>query len=903
MKKFFVFLSGALFLLASCVNETENNGQISDKLGVREDGTTLVRVSLGDDSRTYFGAHDGTSYSVYWSDTDAIQINGANSTGISVDGSKKSSAEFTIGASLEYPYCAVYPAELASGFVADSVMVTLPAVQQYTEGTFDPAAAVMLGYAAEGEVGFKCAMSFLKVKVAGGSDSDPIAFVRVRSNVDLLNTDGDYARQPMSGEFIAKFSANGNRIYRRITDDSSVTLDCGNGVAQGTDMFIAIPPQTYSKGINIFIVDANGDYQEVVSTKSFTAEAGVVYNTDIAFNGGKTWQGPGIYTVADWNSFAAQISLNAGCEEFKDGQGVYNIYEDLSAKTVMRIGGVSVGNSIFAGVLNGNGHSITTTTMAVPLFTYITGTVMNLRIGGSKPSINTAGWGTCQMALELREGAVIDNVVAEYTVTAPNTSSGTSRTYYYGLFRDILSGATVQNCVQKSEFIVPVSDASTGDCLILPIAYGNAGTVKDCAFEGSISTPEAMSQKVITAPFFKNTATLDGFVNSGNISVESSVGVGAAGVCVFGGGYIHNAVNEGTITVTASPVANGKSFRVAGIATYGDGDDSNNCGRFYGCANHGNITLYKSTTPILYRSSVGGIIADIRYGAYTGSEDNTHNTIDSSVNDGYLKVYEPNTVATTSNAVPMFLGGIVGCALNNSGTSSGAIIFTKSTNTDSFNGVFLVVRDNCSNTGTLEMASASPSPSNTGVSGARLNYVGGIAGFTYGLGNSNTSGASNAHYAVLRGTQNGIIKVGSSKNGCIAAGGIVGGCCYTKVEAADVELVDYQATAEKTDGADPVYRGTLGGVIGWVVKYSNIGASGKPVNAILEDNTNLICSSSTGVNDVDALKGYAGVTGGTSVHRTATKETHSVTIAGAPTYNGETVTEDMCYGGGKKTIQ
>lgn len=907
MKKILFALSAGLFLFSSCANENSLNEKLSGKGGVREDGTTLVSVSLPDLSRTYFGAHAGSTYSVYWSGTDAIQINGANSTSITINSGNQSAAEFTIGASLSYPYRAVYPAALASGFVADSVVVTLPATQTYTAGSYDPAAGVMLGYASSGDVAFRSAMAFLKVNISGGSDSDPIVSVRVRSNIDMTGANGDYGRQSMSGAFVANFSSQGSSLVRRVNDGSSVTLNCGNGVAQGTDLYIAIPPQTYSKGINLFIVDASGHYQEILSNKSFTAEAGTVYNTEVVFNGGKSWVGPGIYTETDWNALAAQTTFNTVCEEFKDEGGTYNLYANISATSFMRFGGVQGYNSNFSGVLDGNGHSITTSKMSVPLFTHINGTVKNLTIGGSKPSINNVGWGTAMLALDLKNGALIDNVTANYTVTAPCTSTGTTKVCYFGIVRDIFAGAVMQNCTQQSSFVIPSQDKTTGDCEVLTFAEDNAGMIKDCTNSGNITVANAMPQKVICAGVLTNTGTIEGFTNTGNFSLNSAVGVAAAGVAVFGGGYIHNCTNgesgkgstKGVISVTASPSADGKAFRVAGIAAYGDGDDSGNCGRFYGCTNHGNLTLYKGTTSRIYRSSVGGIVADIRFGAYSSTENNSYCTFDSCSNKGYLSLLEPQTNATTSNAGSLFLGGILGVALNNSGTSTGYIVLSKTTS--ELAGPFLVIRASCSNTGTLEFASASPSPSSASISGARLNYVGGIAGFTYGIGNTNTSGSSNAHYAVVRGSQNGIIKLGSSVDGNVAAGGIVGGCCYTKVEQAVVTKVDYRATEELTAGKAPVYRGILGAVIGWVVKYSNVGAASAGVNATMEDNTGLKCSTSSGFNSSDVLIGYAGITGASSKHR-GDAEKHRIEIYGSPTFNGNTVTTDMIYGGGNITV-
>lgn len=908
MKKILFAFSGALLLLASCVNESELSDKLAGKDGIREDGITVVSASLNtsDDARTYFGAHEGSSYSVYWQAADAIQINGCNSTAITITPGHPSGATFDIGGAVEYPYCAVYPAALASDYHSDTVMVNLPSVQAYTAGSYDPAAGVMLGYATEGEVGFHSAMAFLKLNISGGSSAAAIKSVRVRSNITMGVTDQDYGRQSMSGAFLAKFSADGCTLTREPKDGSSITLDCGVGVAQGTDLFIAIPAQTYTRGINLFILDTEGHCQEIVSNKAFTAQPATVYPTTVAYDGTMTYEGPGIYTEADWNSLAAQITVAGFCNEFQDESGDYNLLADLNATSLMRFGGTKdgVANSDFSGVLNGNGHSITTTTMAVPLFTYISGTVRNLNIGGVRPSINNSGWGTASLALRLDDGAVVDGVNAAYEVTAVPTVDDI--VYYYGLVRNIKAGATMQNCIQASNFSITPSDITTKDMYVLPFAYSNDGVVKDCVNTGDVTFAGAVNQKTIVAPFYVTRTTLQDFTNTGNFSVASSIGGCVAGVTIFGGGNLTRCTNgeegsadtKGVLTFTATPAAKGKTYHLGGIAGYGDGNVATNCGRFYACANYGDLSLVKTENPLIYRSSVGGIIADIRVGAYAKSEGHDYTTIDGCTNDGHLTFWEQKSDAATSTAAPAFVGGILGCALHKNGTNSGSLVFFKTTS--EMNGLFLVIRRNCKNTGTLEVASPNPTPSGDNNTGARLNYVGGIAGFTYGMGRVNTSGTSDAHYAVVRGQQDGIIKVGSNASGSIAAGGILGGGCYTKVEQVDQCDVTYEATELEMNGASAAYRGTLGATIGWIVKYSQMGTADLPVNANMTENTGLLCSASI-PNDYQFV-GYTGVTGATSVHRSSTKEKHRIDIYGTPSLNGEEVTADMCYGGGNKVF-
>lgn len=873
--------------------------------GNESDVVTIVGANAASDvTKTVIGEPSNGKYPLYWCENDAIQINGETSSSIEFNPAAAASAQFTIPAELSYPYSAVYPASAVKSYAESVYTITLPAVQHYTEGSFDSAAAVMLGYATEGDVDFKNAMAFLKIKIVDGTDADAIKFVRVRANEDMEGTGGKYGRENMSGDFTANITADELALVPGTSAAQSVTLDCGEGVEQGKDLIIAIPAQKYTKGLKLFIVDVNNHYQEITSTKAFEPAAGSLYPTTIAFNGGGTYVGAGIYTANDWNTLAVQCSIFGDCAELKDAEGVFNVYEDIEADKLQRFGGTSEPNPVlvFQGKINGNGH-IVTSSSSVPFFSYVSGEIKNITFAGEKSELGT--WGTTQIALDLYEGALIENVTADFTVNAVPTAD--ANTMYYGMFRNVNAGATIKNCEQKSVFTVNYTGVTTKDLYVLPYAYSNSGTIADCKNTGSIEVKQDTGQKTVVANVYSNKALISKFVNLCDITVNASNGAAVAGVAVLGGGRFDGCVNgeagtaKGKITVTTDSAA-GKNYHVAGIAAYGDADVSN-CGVFLRCENYGDITLAKTSAQHIYRSAVAGIVSDIRYGAYGSlkdSFDNVYTTVDLCKNAGHLTIHESNDAASSS-ATPVFLGGIVGVSLNSTtaALTNGALVLTKQT--PDLNGNYIVIRKDNENTGILELASANGQSASATASGARLAYVGGIIGFAYGMGRTNDSGTSDAHYAVIRGKQNGIIKVGSSVTGCTAAGGLCGGCCYAKFEQASVN-VTYEKTALKTKNADAKYRGSLGAVVGHVVKYSDVTGV---IAATLTDNTGLPAYVASG-NDMSGLVGYAGITGATSVHRTTTKETHKLTIKTGCTYNGTAITSDnigsLCYGGGNKAV-
>lgn len=910
MRQSLAILGVGLIVAAAC---SKDSGLESVTKGNTDQGVTIISASSSADiSRTHLGEASASTYPVLWDASDCIWVNGSPSTAIAIDAEDPKKADFTLPV-IEYPYCAVYPASAASDFTvsesAATAKVTLPAVQSYKAASFDPSAAVMLGYAASGQLNFRTAVAYLKIKIAGGSDSDDIVSVRVRANEDLETTVGDYGRQAMSGEFTATFTDGACTLAPVVNAMQSVTLDCGAGVAQGTDLLIAIPAQVYTKGINLFIVDASGHCQTIISKKAFSADPGTIYSTEIQYNGGSAYQGAGIYTVLDWEALIVQETLLGPCSEFSDAEGVINLYSDLSAEMLQRHGGIDGAVSqTFAGTIEGNGHTVNVNKNVVPLFTYVTGTLRNITFSGNKSAFGTtAGWGTAQIALNLKDGAVMENVTADYNVTAVPTSTD-ANSFFFGMVRDIEAGASMTNCTQKSNFTIDYSKVTTKDLYVLPFAQNNSGLIRNCRNEGNVTFRQDPGQKAVVAPIYTNNAEIDNFVNTGNFSVISSMGAAVAGIVLQGGGYIHNCVNgvdgdaeKGKIELEAVPSADGKQYHAAGIAVYGEIGNATNNGRFYSDTNYGSVSFLNNTTFNVYRSAFAGIVSDVRYGIY-GSEQktgfcNTFTLIDSCVNEGYIKVHDAANITATN--VPLFMGGILGLSLNNSGTKSGYIILTE--DTSKLNGNYLLIRQNCENHGTLELASANKQAYSAAATGARLNYVGGIAGFTYGQGevkDAEGKVVSSSHYALVRGKQIGTIKVGSSVQGCIAAGGIIGGCCYTKVENAS-SSVTYEKSDLITKDAPSAYRGCLGAVIGFVVKMSLVSTA---VPGTLVDNTGL--SATTTLSSAEAI-GYLGITGAKTVD-SSSSTTHIVQIKTGSKYNDTAITKDniaeFTYGGGKKVV-
>jgi len=431
MKKI-LYLSLALMTLAAVSCEKEN---ITDNETPVAEGKTLVleAVAPADVTASPFGTKttmvpNGENYSVNWSENDAILVNGVASSSIEIAADNAKSATFTVSG-VEAPCCAVYPAAVASEFDATSATVTLPATQKYVEGSFDPAAAVMLGYMAdeEGALAFSHAMAYLylTINTVDNYDNDNIKTVTVKS----LGT------EPMSGAFDVTFGSEGCTMApAEGTASTEVTLDCGAaGVAKGTPVVVALPAGTYS-GISITVTDVNGHTKTLQNTWSHELAAGNVYTTTLRV------AAPGIYNVAGYNAFAKAVN-DGDYSAWKDENGVVNLYADITSD----VNFTYISN--FSGTFDGNGHTITCTEKNSPLF-------------------NT-----------LAETAVVKNL------TTAGTYKGFSNQgeQAFASFARVNLG-TIQNCTNKTN-----GDLSTK----ASIAFGgfvgqNGGTIKDCVNEGDI---------------------------------------------------------------------------------------------------------------------------------------------------------------------------------------------------------------------------------------------------------------------------------------------------------------------------------------------------------------------------------------------------------------------------------
>ena len=194
---------------------------------------------------------------VYWTDGDRINVNGYDSDALYFKGETPATVSFTINADLTGPLCAVYP----SFIYRDAQTVTLPQEQMYEAGSFGPDASPMLAYQTEGtSLTFSHPCAVLQIPLERKDDTHHIRYVEFRGN----------AGEQVCGDFKVDFEnceltpAGGGKTIR-------VYLNKKGDV----DICIVIPAGEYASGYTVKIVDKQGHYMELSTSRRVVAKGTV----------------------------------------------------------------------------------------------------------------------------------------------------------------------------------------------------------------------------------------------------------------------------------------------------------------------------------------------------------------------------------------------------------------------------------------------------------------------------------------------------------------------------------------------------------------------------------------------------------------------------------------------------
>ena len=232
-------------------------------------------------------------------------------------------------------YYAFYPYDSSLRNFYGSFVFTLPQVQNYVEGSFDPKAAPMVAEASYGKsFDFQNLCGLLALKITGEDAVKAITFV---------GKDEAGNNMPISGSFVVNMAdtadpaiqtaSSYNDELRDYAYHTSVTLNCETPVQLGEEaipFYFVLPPATYSSFM-IMIYTADGKVMVKEATKPVTIErshvkptAALQYAETVYVNLSETgWANSYIVPEAGMYSFDADVI----------GNGDFGLIEDAGFHT------------------------------------------------------------------------------------------------------------------------------------------------------------------------------------------------------------------------------------------------------------------------------------------------------------------------------------------------------------------------------------------------------------------------------------------------------------------------------------------------------------------------------------------------------------------------------------------
>lgn len=582
-----------------------------------EEGSAIsLKVSTPQQVKTWLDTETGGSpIPVFWSDGDAINVNGQKSAPLTVgEGEKVSSADFSLR-NAQAPFYVIYPASDVTGtsYESGSIEITLPSQQEYCPTTFGKGAAVLFGYAQDDQapVHLYNVCAAVKVQIKASEDMD-VKSVSLVSNSETAPLCGVFTACPQIGELVPQSGKGGTSLSLDITEPVHI------GASETSDFYLTVPAGEYPDGFTFTFV-RNSDLcpMRCTWTPAVALEAGHLYCFDnVDFVPGVRY----IESADDWNEFA--LALNSG-----EGVGVWVEGDSLVRMTA----GFAVKGDLeqvteFPYALECNGVTVSRTDATKPLFGKVGGSVRNLNLAGTSatPALaDTLSGGkllncntSVEVLLQTDADVVFGALVSEATDGAlvNCTNAALVKIEQDGSQANLVCtvGGLAGHVTGTGEFI---SCRNTGN---ITVTMDNIGHyIYNASFGGIVGKSDNDDSGTISEVHFKDcsnagnitaTNTSEGNTFSSSLggilgrawgsSSKSNLGVPDVEIyqqkVFFAGCSNSGKLTDRVVSAAASQVFNGKSF-VGGIAGLVNGHPSvfegTGC-TFEGCTSSGDVIPY-----------------------------------------------------------------------------------------------------------------------------------------------------------------------------------------------------------------------------------------------------------------------------------------------------------------------
>lgn len=650
MKKSLFIIGLALAALTvSCSKDVELQPAV--------DGKVTLGVAIESETRTALGALNGGKYDVVWSEGDCLAVNGTKSEPVDAAYVGKKTASFTLSG-VEAPYNVLYPASI----LGKDGNITVPTVQNYTEGSFAAGSAVAVGYTTGSAVTLKNLYSFVKLTIAKGDD------VALKS-VALQSVGG----QAISGVYSVDYQ---NAEIRAIAGQSVIRImDVPYGSDNKAVVYIAVPAGKYEGGFTVTVTGADGKYMTKKASKITDVPAGYLVNMPEFTYTGTARSEVVITSAAELVEFATVY--NSGFD------GVALLGNDIDMTGVENLPYFSL---LEGALFDGQGYAIKNWTSNHGLININYGTVKNLTIDQSCNltfDMSNTDAHTPHAVVVAENLGVVSGCVNNANITVE--AGDVTKNRYVGSIVGLLAvsndgkvkniNARVENCINNGKIKLTLNSYTGG--------WFFAGGIVGTYYEYSTFGEGGLFNCV-------NNGNLE--VNVGTMSNKNAVGglIGGAGALEKAAAFctIKDCVNNGAVTYNITTV-NANSY-IGGIA-------ASCAAHVVNTTNNGDVTV---TVPelgqIWFRT--GGVVGD-----FAGNLTNVHNS-------GKVKV--SLTTQAGKKATPQ-IGGVAAfhkgstVAITNS-TNSGEVNVATSLASNLFVGGILaqysskeVTMTGCENSGNI----------------------------------------------------------------------------------------------------------------------------------------------------------------------------------------------------------
>ena len=769
LTKIFMAVCVALFAFACATDPTEDRG-----VNVDVNGQVSLTISL-EGTKTHLGTEVDGDYPLYWSEGDAIAVNGHASEALTAEQAGEASATFTFDgvSDLGEVYNIVYPApaeEVAASATDGCYPVVFASAQQYDAEHPTRVDAPLYGYANAGEgATLKHLSGVLRIAPKG-------------ENVTLTSLVVKAGKGAISGEF--DLDCTTGTLTAREGASNTVTVTFGDGLALGAE---ATP---------IYVVVPAGDFG-VVDITLYTANDSMLLSFDTSgenkVNTGNVRIFPDIEYSANTSSDGV-FYIDGTDAMIRFASKAANFAPYVSAKVVANIDMTGVewtpvegfGAYEFDG---GSDQGYEIKGLTAPLFGATNASLKNVKL--VDVNINET--------VTPNVGAIARSVAATDTTEPVVTNCSAS-------------GKITVNC-EEYEFVSGVSES-----------------FKSFAVGGLIGWAEGVAFSECT-----NGVALDVqcIIKAGN-EVKTSFAI--AGIAAYAAEYtrsdssilyssLENCENTAAISIAENSYTGSYNLESAEVTS----PINLSVGGITGLSRvHAQRSLTNSGS-----ITVSGQCADLFLGGIAGQSNCVEKDVQTNlINRGTILMEELQTLR-------VFVGGAAGCIHNgnvatseNQGSITAVNLSGRTLDIGGIMGKSKTSISNCQNSGVLSLNCHIPTRSVVHNS-ARDFSVGGVIGFA---STDDESGEVNALASHLKNLENGTISVtgslGNANNtlGYYSVGGVIGtiGCYVDELSnEADVTVgVDVPCVTDNSNQATAGFA--VGGICG-----SSIGKSNSDKNNIV----------------------------------------------------------------------